>query len=287
MDSHKIACVVVFYNPAPEALDSVTRLSSRGYPVVVVVNHASEDTIFALERLSSVYPIINGANFGLATALNQGVALAFDQLNVDYVALFDQDSLPDCELPILLASELEQFPSNTVACIGPMLQDRKDPRAVYAQNNLAFHGVMPAAIPTSGTLISLNAWRKVGPMMDSLFIDGIDHEWCLRAKHKGYQIRLSRTVTMLHDMGDTSVRVFGKYKPIHRSPIRHYFIIRNSLFLATLNYLPLKWRIFELAKTIRRVAAYLVVSSDRSMSLKLIIKAVTDGIRGRLGPYSI
>lgn len=283
----RIACIVVFFNPTQEALETVHRLAAYGYFVVVVVNQAVPDTIQLLQLAQGVHPIINASNLGLATALNQGIALAFDQLNVDYVTLFDQDSMAESTLPLALASEFEGFPSNTVACIGPMLRDRKDLSATYAQNDLEFLGRMPATIPTSGTLIPLQAWRDIGPMLDSLFIDGIDHEWCLRAKHKGYQIRLSRTVTMVHDMGDASVKVLGRYKPIHRSPIRHYFIVRNTLFLASLDYLPLKWRLVELAKTVRRIAVYLCVSSDRPKSFKLICRAMADGLRGHLGPCPV
>lgn len=282
-----IACIIVFFNPKPEALDTVSRLAFRGYCVVVVVNQASRDILRKLRLVQHVHLIVNPSNVGLATALNQGISLAFDQLNASYVNLFDQDSMPDDSLPLTLASEFRDFPENTLACVGPMLIDRKDPDAVYAQNNLEFLGKMPVTIPTSGTLISEVAWRKVGPMLDSLFIDGIDHEWCLRAKHKGYQIRLSQTVTMVHDMGDASVNVLGIYKPIHRSPIRHYFIVRNALFLASLQYLPLKWRLSEIAKTIRRIIVYLFVSSDRRKSFKFICRAIADGLHGRLGSCSV
>jgi rhamnosyltransferase len=171
--------------------------------------------------------------------------------------------------------------------MGPMLVDRKDLSATYAQNKLEFMGKMPSTIPTSGTLIPSAVWRDVGPMLDDLFIDAIDHEWCLRAQNKGYQIRLSRNLTMIHDMGDASLKVFGKYKPIHRSPVRHYYIIRNTLYLMHLDYLPIKWRIAEFAKTIRRVLLYLVISSDRIKSFKLIGYAILDGLRGRLGPCRI
>lgn len=287
MAPQQIACVVVFFNPAPEALETVSRLASYGYHLVVVVNQAPLDTIQKLHEVQGVYPIVNAANFGLATALNQGIALAFDQLNVDYVTLLDQDSVPDDTLPLALASEWEGFPKNAVACIGPMLKDRKDLSATYAQNDLEFSGRIPLTIPTSGTLIPRQAWRDIGPMLDSLFIDGIDHEWCLRATHKGYQIRLSLTVTMVHDMGDASMKVLGRYKPIHRSPIRHYFIVRNALFLASLDYLPLKWRLVELAKTVRRIGVYLWVSSDRPKSFKLICRAMADGLRGHLGPCPV
>lgn len=287
MSPQKVSCVFVFYNPPRSSLDKVSKLISYGYPVIVVVNQASPHDIDKLKSLEGVHPIINTSNLGLATALNQGISLSFDQLTVDYVILFDQDSLPDESMPLALIAEFEDFPIDTVACMGPMLVDCKDLSATYAQNKLEFLGKMPSTIPTSGTLIPSAVWRDVGPMLDDLFIDAIDHEWCLRAQHKGYQIRLSRNLTMIHDMGDAGLKVFGKYKPIHRSPVRHYYIIRNALYLVSLDYLPIKWRIAELAKTIRRALIYLLISSDWTKSFKLISCAILDGLRGRLGPCRI
>lgn len=287
MSPKKVSCVFVFYNPPQAALDTVARLNSYGYQVVVAVNQASPDVIQKLESLKGVHPIINVSNLGLATALNQGICLSFDQLLVDYVVLFDQDSIPDATMPLALVSEYENFPNGEVACIGPMLVDCKDLSATYSQNTLEFLGRMPSTIPTSGTLISSSVWRDVGPMLDDLFIDAVDHEWCFRAQHKGYQIRLSRHLTMIHNMGDASFKLRGKYKPIHKSPVRHYYIIRNALYLISLDYLPIKWRITELAKTIRRALIYPLVSTDFVKSFKLIGFAIFDGIRGRLGPCPI
>lgn len=287
MSPRKVSCVFVFYNPPQVALDTVARLNSHGYQVVVTVNQASPDMIQKLESLEGVHSIINLSNLGLATALNQGIHLSFDQLLVDYVVLFDQDSIPDATMPLALVSEYEDFPKGEVACMGPMLVDCKDLGAIYSQNKLEFLGSMPSTIPTSGTLIASSVWRDVGPMLDELFIDAIDHEWCLRALHKGYQSRLSRKLTMIHNMGDSSFRLRGKYKPIHKSPIRHYYIIRNTLYLTTLNYLPIKWRITELVKTVRRALIYPLISTNSFMSLKLIGLAIFDGLRGRLGPCPI
>jgi len=287
MSPKKVSCVFVFYDPPRVALDTVARLNSYGYQVVVAVNQASPDVIQNLELLEGVHPIINSSNLGLATALNQGIYLSFDQLLVDYVVLFDQDSIPDTTMPLALVSEYENFSKGEVACMGPMLVDCKDLSATYSHNTLELLGRMPLTIPTSGTLISSSVWGDVGPMLDDLFIDAVDHEWCFRAQHKGYQIRLSRNLTMIHNMGDASFKLRGKYKPIHKSPIRHYYIIRNALYLISLDYLPIKWRITELAKTIRRALIYPLISTDFVKSFKLIGFAIFDGIRGRLGPCPI
>lgn len=276
-----ISCVVVLYHPADSVLNLVDTLVAGGCSVVVVVNAAGSAVVQKLQATDSVSVIDNHGNLGLAKALNQGIERAFVVNRSDYVALFDQDSMPDADLPHRLAVELTMWGAQ-VACIGPQLIDRKNREAQYHSNRVVSPDY-PRSIPTSGTVISQAAYRAVGPMMEELFIDGIDHEWCLRAWSKGYSVRVSANVAMLHDMGDASMNYFGRYKPVHRSPLRHYYVVRNTLYLMRFTYLPLAWRFSELLKTPRRIAAYVVFSSDRWRTLRLIAHAVRDGFAGRMG----
>lgn len=282
-----ISCVVVLFKPDRSVVDLVRTLASGGYGVVVVVNAADESILCDVREIKSVFVLDNKGNVGLATALNFGIRHAFDVNGSDYVVLFDQDSVPDASMPRDLANELLSCSIAKVACIGPMLLDRKDRDARYATNARQSYPGRPFSIPTSGTVIPRAAYQMVGPMMDELFIDGIDHEWCLRAWSKGYTVMVSTRSQMLHDMGDASLNYFGRYKPVHRSPIRHYYIVRNAIFLSKCHYLPVQWRAIELLKTLRRILAYLAVSSDRGRTLRLIGRAIHDGLRSRMGPCRV
>lgn len=283
----RVACITVFFNPNELSIEMVRRLAAAQYPVIVVVNQAEPSQIAPLGVLPNLHLIQNLSNLGLARALNQGLGFAFDELNVPYAIAFDQDSTPDPSLPDALADELSADHSGQAACIGPILVDRKSANVQYAYDQKPHNLRSPRTIPTSGTLFTRDAWRSVGPMLEPLFIDGIDHEWCFRAYGRGMRVAVSNRVTMLHDMGDTGLRVFGRFKPIHRSPIRHYFIIRNTLYLCSLAYVPTGWKLSELLKTIRRIAVYLLVSTDRTRSLRMMCRAIGDGLRGRLGPCPI
>lgn len=283
-----VACVIVFFNPVDSAIDMVATLARHPYPLVVVVNNASPGQIKALKAIDRVHVIHNPCNLGLATALNQGMGLAFNEIGARYVVTFDQDSVPDPSLPHQLALEWEAEGSPRVACLGPALVDRKTADGRYAYDQQDHGGEhRPRTIPTSGTLFTYDAWRDVGPMLEPLFIDGIDHEWCFRAYDRGYRVAVSQCVTLLHDMGDTGVTFMGRYKPIHRSPVRHYFIIRNTVYLCSLDYVPRQWKASEIFKTVRRIAVYLAVSTDRVRSLRLMCRALRDGFSGRLGPCPI
>jgi rhamnosyltransferase len=282
----RISCVVVLFNPTNVVVELVRALSAEGYGVVVVVNAAAESILREIRMLPSVSLIDNGGNVGLGTALNVGIRYAFSVNGSDFVALFDQDSSPDSSMPAALVTELEASAVERVACIGPMLVDKKDRKACYGANNRKRPPECRRSIPTSGSVIPRAAYEAVGPMMDQLFIDGIDHEWCFRASSKGYAVLVSESTQMLHDMGDASLNYFGQYKPVHRSPVRHYYIVRNAIYLAKLSYLPLAWRLMELFKTVRRILAYLVVSTSRMRSFRMIWCAIRDGYASRMGKCS-
>lgn len=284
---HKPACITVFFNPDDMSIEMVRRLAAAQYVVIVVINQAEPHQVKQLGELANVHLIQNMGNLGLATALNQGFGFAFEELDVAYAVAFDQDSTPEITLPTALADALEANAAGEIACIGPTLLDRKSDHCRYAYDQSSENTSLPRTIPTSGTLITREAWQAVGPMLEPLFIDGIDHEWCFRAYDKGFKVAVSPKVTMLHDMGDAGIRVFGRFKPIHRSPIRHYFIVRNTLYLCSLAYVPTGWKVSELLKTLRRFVVYLLVSTDRSRSLRLMWRAMLDGFSGRLGPCPI
>ena len=283
INAQDISCVIVLFHPQETVLSTIRTLLSGGYKLIVVINAVAESILLALSKMENLTLIHNVENIGLASALNLGLKQGFLVNQSRFVTLFDQDSQPEATLPLNIAQEMISIGLKTVACIGPQLMDVKNLSAVYGKNNRQMDATVARSIPTSGTVISKQAWQDVGAMIDALFIDGIDHEWCFRAYSKGYQVRVSTQVKMLHNMGDSHLNYFGEYKAVHRTPIRHYFIVRNALFLSSLDYLPLGWRIKELLKTIRRIVFYIVVSSDRPKTMKLIFRALKDGFLGRMG----
>lgn len=279
-----IGCIFVIFNPRADVANKVQKFAQFGYKVVVVSNGADFNVLETIGGNANTLLIRNASNVGLATALNQGIVAAIDNFAVSFVALFDQDSAPDLRMPLDLAEELQFRASCNAACIGPQLSDIKSERANYGRHNKLAGELIVSSIPTSGTVIPAWVFAKVGLMNDALFIDGIDHEWCARATKSGLKILVSRSTTMSHDMGDLALNWFGQYKPLYSNPLRHFYIVRNSVYLALHGDFPLRWRLLELAKTFRRIPAYLWASSRRMRSIKLMAKGLFDGASGKLGP---
>ena len=112
-------------------------------------------------------------------------------------------------------------------------------------------------------------------MDETLFIDYIDYEWCLRAIHKGYQIYLSDS-KMRHNMGDVFVKFLWMKKPYHRNKIRQYYIVRNGLIMLGRNYISWKWKCKHLFKLLYRIPMYFFLSDDKKTTVKNIKDAFND-----------
>ncbi len=284
--SNSVVAVIVLYHPATQVLETIRNLLVQVNRVIVVINAASDQILQKIGSMNRVTIIANSSNIGLATALNKGLEFSFGELKSEFTVLFDQDSKPPQEFIEQLVNEFIVSSAHNLACIGPSLKDIKGGSMGYIKNNTQLDIKKPRSIPTSGTLISKKAFMQVGSMMDSLFIDGIDHEWCFRAYSLGFVVKVSDSVEMEHNIGDIGFNLFGEFKPIHRSPIRHYFIIRNSIYLASVPYIPMRWRLVELIKVFPRVFVYSLVSTHRFETIKLIARALCDGIFKKLGPLT-
>jgi rhamnosyltransferase len=271
-----VAVVVVLYDPCTNDLHHLAEMTKWGVQVVAVVNAIAEEQRRMMPSEVGLTAITNPRNLGLAPALNQGVAAAF-AADARYVLMLDQDSRPSPAVLDRLAAEATAILARgrRLACVAPILRDGKAAGASVGVRSVDFG---QRTFATSGTMLTRQGWEEVGPMWDQLFIDGIDHEWCFRAHAKGFETVLVEDAVMEHNMGDSAINVLGRFRPVHRSPLRHYFIIRNTLWLVRRPYIPLRWRLSELCKLAYRIPAYFAFSCDRARTVGNIAAAIADGV---------
>lgn len=274
-----ISAVIVLYRPDPDTIAFVKSYASVDTPVVAVWNEFPEHGIDPFRDDEAVTLYANPSNIGLATALNIGIERAFAR-GADRVLLLDQDSRPTRSMAESLSAAFDGASADgvVVGLIGPTLRDRKAGGVVNPLGDSDCAYQIVAGLSTSGSLIDRTAFEAVGRMWDALFIDGIDHEWCYRAQGIGFSIVQSRTVEMDHDMGDAGINFFGRYKPIHRSYFRHYYIVRNTFWLAGLSHVPKLFAGFEIAKLVYRMPTYFLVSSSKMRTINSIIRGLRDGL---------
>ncbi|MBB6103029.1 rhamnosyltransferase [Paraburkholderia bannensis] len=285
--------VVVFYRPDNACIERANRLVEFGHCVVV----DNTEGVWSAQELGlrpEITYVANGANLGIATALNQGVEQV-RRAGCRSVLLFDQDSEPSAhlllELPAVLAREVEA--GQRIALIGPAYEDvRLGGIAPFVR--FGFPALQRVAadgenlidvdfLITSGSCVNLDVWPEIGGMDDSLFIDFVDLEWCIRASAAGYRVAGAPWLRLAHELGGEPVNILGRSYPSH-SPMRHYYMFRNAVELMKRRYIPWKWKANELLKMPFRLAIYGIWLKPRRRHLGMAFLGLWHGLRGRRGP---
>lgn len=273
---------LVLYKPQKSTANLVKLLKSQGCDICAVINgKVSEEEKDFLES-AAIKLILHDENVGLAIALNEIIDYFLASENT-HLFLFDQDSSPSPGYVFYMLekfNKLEAIASN-IACLVPNIQDSKIgviPHKYLQKNKTTLQTAM-----TSGCLFSKTSFNVVGGMDDSLFIDGIDHEWCFRAQSVGMKIYLCEKAILQHSLGDVSVDLGASRKQMHKNPIRHYYIIRNSFYLARKKYIPRRWRLIEMLKTCRRAFAYPLLGKSFRLSLKMVSLGIMHGLMRQTG----
>ena len=141
----------------------------------------------------------------------------------------------------------------------------------------------------SGTLMPASALRTIGLMQENLFIDWVDLEWCWRASNQhGYQTICTGDVVVEHTMGDGSVQFLGKKVSI-RSPLRHYYMVRNAVHIALHSRsatTPIRCEIF--AKALAWTLIFpLIAPSQKRQHLRATLSGLWDGLRNSMGQKTL
>lgn len=279
-----VAAVVVLYHPSEAVVANVAALQPQCRRVIVIPNSPA-GPVEATLRAAGCVVLEYEANGGTAVGFNRGIRALLNSGGEDYILLLDQDSrAPDGMVDGLVAgSRVGREAGLPIAAVGPLLGDVKNAGAPITTPSGSAALVEVETLASSGTLVRRDVFDAVGLMDEGLVIDAVDHEWCLRAASRGLRSYVVADVRLLHNMGDRFVRFGGRPHLLHYNPVRHYYIIRNSLLLLRRSYLPRRWRARELARTLRRIVGYTVLSSHRARSVRYMGRALADAARNRSG----
>ncbi|KMZ13928.1 dTDP-rhamnosyl transferase RfbF [Candidatus Burkholderia humilis] len=284
--------VVVFYRPDVGCVERANRFAEFA-PCVVVDNTEWPQGAQALGLDPRIDYVANGANLGIATALNRGIDMLIGK-GCPSALLFDQDSEPSAHLlealPRMLTEELAR--GARIALVGPAYEDMRlggvEPFVRFGYWKLKRVeplGTQPIDVDfliTSGSCINLSAWHDIGPMDDALFIDFVDLEWCIRARSKGYAVLGAPALRLQHSLGGEPVVFLGRSYPGH-SPLRHYYMFRNAIALMRRSYVPWSWKSTELVKFPGRLAIYGFFMRPRMRHLGMSLLGIWHGLTGQMG----
>jgi rhamnosyltransferase len=229
---NKIAATTILYNPDKSIFDN---LDSYVYSVdkIFIIDNSEIQQTEIVEQLESRYSnliyIFNNDNLGIATALNIACDRAME-LGYEWILTMDQDSrfinfahYLDCLYKLSVDPNIALLAGN--ATRNALNQLPLEPTCSFEEKFLVI---------TSGNLLNLKLFNEIGRFEDKLFIDMVDHDYCMKINKKGYKILYLRNVLIEHNLGDLYQRqniLTGKIrKKIEHSPIRVYYITRNYFY---------------------------------------------------------
>lgn len=298
-----IGAVIVTYNPQISDLNILINNINEGVTQIIIVDNGSSNVsqIEKLKLISSKVLIVElGENKGIGYAQNVGIKKAFEDTQIQAVILFDHDSHPQKEMIGVLANQYEQLKNSNiqVGALGPVFHDPRTnnqyPISVFKGFSLikkyAVEGntepIEASFLIASGCFIPKETIEIAGLMNEGFFIDYIDIEWSFRIKHFGLQLFVCPQATMAHQVGDSRKKILGREISIH-SPLRRYYLARNSVLMIKTKYIDWKYKVREFFYTFSRVFVYLAVVNNKSTYIKYIWQGWKDGFSNKTGICTI
>jgi rhamnosyltransferase len=286
-----ICAVVVTHFPEPACADNLRALASQVSQVLVIDNGSSALSLAPVEAAArnlggSVMSLTT--NRGIATALNAGLAFARER-GYRWLATFDQDSLVTPNMIETMAQALAAYPqSHKVAVIAPCHVDRALGFAVREAAEATGPGwrVLRTTM-SSGNLVDVRAATSAGGFDDSLFIDYVDHDFCLRLRRCGYQVLEATRAQLLHSLGVLERRRFiGLSVSItnHSAP-RLYYISRNRLILWRRYWRrEPRWVVRDVRRLLSETLFIVLYERQVGAKVRMIVRGVWHGVRDVRGP---
>lgn len=218
-----VAGIVTFNPDLPRLRENIESVLGQVDEIILIDNASAELASLSklVEQFPRVYLYSNGVNAGMAKALNQAMKWA-EERGASWSLLLDQDSVCEIDMVDVLAQNV----TAGVGIVAPAIIDRSDrdrPAQQGEQEEVNY-------CITSGSLNSVNMWQSVGGYDESLFIDFVDFDYCLRARESGFRIIRESRATLLHEIG--RITRHGRFIAYNHSAFRSYHMARDMIYYA-------------------------------------------------------
>ncbi|SMG16200.1 glycosyltransferase family 2 protein [Agreia pratensis] len=216
----RIVAGIVTYEPDLARLTEAMTAVRPQVEALLVLDNASSNSDGIAEIAASADFQRNSKNRGVSAALNQIMRWA-ENVGADAVLLLDQDSVPAYGMVAALSEHLV----GTVGEAVPRYIDRNLTKEIGPPGDPTVRDV-PHWI-TSGSLVSVAAWREAGGFDEDLFIDYVDFDFCGRLADAGRTVRVVPHALLMHEVGQSMMR--GGIRVWNHSAFRMFYIARDML----------------------------------------------------------
>lgn len=212
--------VVTLFNPDNRVFDNILTYLPYIKELLIIDNSSIPFNIDVLKnKYSNITLLSSGKNLGISKSLNLAVKYA-KLKKYRWLLTMDQDSYFD-------SSEIEKF-------IRLFYKSLDDTLAIFAPlHNKKFlflektYNKDIVFVMTSANIINIEKTISIGMFDEKLFIDEVDHDFCLRLKKEGYNIFQNQNSYINHRLGEKHKKFNINLYPSKRI----YYIIRNYLYI--------------------------------------------------------
>ena len=289
----KVAAIIISYNPDNNLLDSINLLINQVEKIIIVDNGSESQKKKNINLIKDIdnkkiEVIFNEENLGIATALNIGVKEALKQ-GYNWILTMDQDSKVSSnmiEKMFEVYSTIDESERKDILSIFPNFVDERI-QSIEENSEMNAYEYVDADI-TSGNLLKAEVFDKVGFFDDSLFIDLVDTDFCMRLNEENIKMIKVRDAILYHSLGESQTvkSIFGKFNTSNHSALRRYYMTRNRFYTwekyKDLNSFTLN-RDKKLFK--KEFIKIILGEMDKINKIKMVFKGYKDykkGIRGKL-----
>jgi rhamnosyltransferase len=291
--------LAVLFNPSAAHVQKLFRLKRLCVDVVVVDNSPVSDLTLHEHIQAEGIDILPNFNIGgVAGAYNKGLErLIAKQCQVLFI--FDQDSeVPERYFVDMLDACLVLGSPHFL--IGPKVFDINVNRYLPAHiiHRLGVtpipitdenHGLVPcSSIITSGSVMSAETYRTLGPFREDYVIDHVDTEYSFRAMCNGVPVYINTSLVLKHEVGKRIDRkmVFFKLTQWNTSPLRLYYSARNCIHIVRRYGTRYPILILINVITMQQGISVALYEKDKIKKIVAMMFGIIDGLRGRYGSFA-
>ncbi|MBM6819036.1 MULTISPECIES: glycosyltransferase family 2 protein [Clostridium] len=235
---NSVAAVIITYNVENDFKERINKLKGKVDEIIVVDNGSKAETINMLKELEKEVTVIYlEDNKGIASALNKGIKYSIEK-GYNWILTLDHDSIiTDNMIKNMLTcyEGLNNELKEKVAMLVPVHVEEKEyqngSNINEEKDSNSYIEVLTEI--TSGALTKAEIYKNVGMYDEKLFIDLVDHDYCLSLNKKGFKIIQVNNATLIHNLGESVKKsVLGlKMIPTNHSPLRRYYMSRNRHYI--------------------------------------------------------
>lgn len=288
--NYKYSAVVVLYQPEKNILFNIMTYAADVDRIYAIDNSTDYDNnlISQLQKMQKVKYVSLQGNKGLALALNYGCDLARAD-GFDYILTMDQDSYFEKHAVQEMINYVEKTKISNLGMVAPCVNALFDNKNFHINKNeidqFQYETKEEKWVMTSGSLMSLKAFYKVGNFDEKLFIEHIDIDIGIKMSLNNYKVLKIKAARINQRLGNSRPQRFlwKIIHPMYSNPVRTYYLVRNQIYI--IKKYGIKFLKFTNVSLLKTLIKLLFFEPCKTIRIRMFFRGIKDGVINQMGEY--